>query len=533
MGWSFPLSPLVTTITIVLLLCVTLQTKVVKAFPLYTQNRWIVDGNATRVKLACVNWVSHLEYMVAEGLGERPLDGIAKEIKSMGFNCVRLTWPIYLITNDSLATLTVRQSFNNLGLPQAISALQVNNPSLIDLPLIKAYQDVVKGLGDKGLMVILDNHVSKPQWCCSNDDGNGFFGDQYFDPDLWIKGLTKMATLFKGVTNVVAMSLRNELRGPRQNANDWFKYMPKGAEAVHGANPDVLVIMSGLNYDLDLSFLRKQQVKLSFSRKLVFELHWYSFSDGDSWTTENPNQVCGKVTGRVMRSAGYLLEQGYPLVLSEFGWDLRGTNQNDNSYFNCLLPLAAQLDFDWAYWTLAGSYYLREGTVGLIEVYGILTQNTTLPTTTFLLQRISAIQLPYRGPGLSEVEAHKVIFHPLTGLCISGKLEPLKLGPCSNSEGWEYTAQKVLSVKGRNSTCLQAEGEGKEAKLGNECSVWEIISDSKLHLSSKINNASDVCLDVDSNNNIVTNACKCLSGDKTCDPASQWFKLVDSTRKST
>ena len=84
-------------------------------------------------------------------------------------------------------------------------------------------QDVVKGLGDKGLMVILDNHVSKPQWCCSNDDGNGFFGDQYFDPDLWIKGLTKMATLFKGVTNVVAMSLRNELRGPRQNANDWFK----------------------------------------------------------------------------------------------------------------------------------------------------------------------------------------------------------------------------------------------------------------------------------------------------------------------
>lgn len=53
--------------------------------------------------------------------------------------------------------------------------------------------------------------------------------------------------------------------------------MPKGAEAVHGANPDVLVIMSGLNYDLDLSFLRKQQVKLSFSRKLVFELHWYSY----------------------------------------------------------------------------------------------------------------------------------------------------------------------------------------------------------------------------------------------------------------
>ena len=88
----------------------------------------------------------------------------------------------------------------------------------------------------------------------------------------------------------------------------------------------------------------------------------------------------------------------------------------------------------------------------------------------------------------------------------------------------------MLSVKGRNSTCLQAEGERKETKLGNECSVWEIISDSMLHLSSKINNNAS---DVDANNNIVTNACKCLSGVKMCDPASQWFKLVDNTRNST
>lgn len=73
------------------------------------------------------------------------------------------------------------------------------------------------------VMVILDNHLSKPGWCCSSNDGNGFFGDQYFNPDLWIKGLTKMASMFKGNKNVVAMSLRNELRGPRQNVNDWYK----------------------------------------------------------------------------------------------------------------------------------------------------------------------------------------------------------------------------------------------------------------------------------------------------------------------
>lgn len=81
----------------------------------------------------------------------------------------------------------------------------------------------MSSLGANNVMVILDNHISKPGWCCSNFDGNGFFGDPYFNPDDWITGLTRMATLFNGVTNVVGMSLRNELRGPKQNVNDWYR----------------------------------------------------------------------------------------------------------------------------------------------------------------------------------------------------------------------------------------------------------------------------------------------------------------------
>ncbi|CAL5349793.1 unnamed protein product [Camellia sinensis] len=69
-------------------------------------------------------------------------------------------------------------------------------------------------------MVILDNHTSKPDWCCDKSDGSGFFGDQYFNPDLWIKSLTVMASLFKGTPYVVGMSLRNELRGRKENANN-------------------------------------------------------------------------------------------------------------------------------------------------------------------------------------------------------------------------------------------------------------------------------------------------------------------------
>ncbi|KAF3431158.1 hypothetical protein FNV43_RR25888 [Rhamnella rubrinervis] len=510
--------------------------------PLSTSSRWIVDEAGQRVKLACLNWVAHLDAVVAEGLSKQPLDVISNRILSMGFNCVRLTWPIYLATNHSLASLTVRKSFQNLGLRESIAGIQANNPSIIDLPLIKAFQAitlfaVVSNLGDNNVMVILDNHISKPGWCCGKTDGNGFFGDKYFNPDLWIKGLTRMATLFNGVTNVVGMSLRNELRGRNQNVNDWYRYMQRGAKAVHSANPNILVILSGLSFDTDLSFLRHNPVNLTLPGKLVYEAHWYSFSDKKAWAIENPNRVCGRLTNNMMNLTGFLVGLGRPLFMSEFGVDMRGTSMSDNRYSNCLLALAAELDLDWALWTLVGSYYYREGIIGLNEAYGVLQWNWCQTRNSSILQRITALQSPFRGPGVSKTRPYKVIFHPLTGLCVLRRtlLGPLTLGPCTESEAWIYTPENNLRLRGTY-FCLRANAFGKpSAELGVFClgsnSKWEMISDSKMHISSRTSNASVVCLDVDSKNNIVTNTCKCLSRDGMCDPASQWFKLVDSARQ--
>ncbi|KAL5053557.1 hypothetical protein RYX36_034239 [Vicia faba] len=369
--------------------------------PLGTDSRWIVNKNGQRVKLACVNWVSHLDAVVAEGLSKKPVDEISKGIKSMGFNCVRLTWPTLLATDDTLSNFKVRLSLENHGLKDSIAGFQSNNPSILDLSLIQAFQAVVKSLENNDVMVILDNHLTNPGWCCGNTDGNGFFGDRYFDPNEWVTGLTKMATLFKGVPNVVGMSLRNELRGPKQNENDWYRYMVQGAEAVHAANPDVLVILSGLNFDKDLSFIAKRPVKLSFKGKLVFEAHRYAFTDGQDWINENPNQVCGRVTQNLRDTSGYLVGQGYPLIMSEFGVDLRGTNVNDNRYLSCFIAYAAELDLDWALWTLQGSYYIREGDVEHEEFYGLLNLNWTQVRNTGFLQRITSFQLPFQGNLLS------------------------------------------------------------------------------------------------------------------------------------
>ena len=186
--------------------------------------------------------------------------------------------------------------------------------------------------------------------------------------------------------------------------------MTKGAEAVHAANKDVLVILSGLYFDKDLSFIKKQPVKLTFPKKLVFEVHWYAFTDGQAWIRGNPNQVCGQVSGNVMKLAGYLVEQGWPLFVSEFGFDLRGTNENDNRYLNCFFGLVAEHDLDWALWTLVGSYYLREGVAGMNEYYGLVNWDWLDVRNSSFLQRISSLQSPFRGMNIYFLRSKQVKF---------------------------------------------------------------------------------------------------------------------------
>ncbi|CAD6250452.1 unnamed protein product [Miscanthus lutarioriparius] len=506
------------------------------AVTLSTSSRWIVDPAGHRVKLACVNWPSHLEPVVTEGLGRQPVGAISGMIVSLGFNCVRLTYPIALATNASLSALTVRQSLLAHGLSETVGGVEA----------------VVNALGEKNVMVILDNHVSTPGWCCSNDDGNGFFGDRDFDPNVWVDGLGSMATIFADVPNVVGISLRNELRGPRQNPEDWYTYMQRGAEAVHAANPRALVIMGGLSYDYDLSFLAARQVGVSFAaeNKLVFEVHWYSFSDARAWEAEGANEVCGRAARDFTRRGAFLLARGFPLFLSEFGADSRGGDRKDNRYFPCAAAVAAEHDVDWAYWALQGSYALRQGVAGMDEVYGVLDWSWSKPRNATVLPRIQALQRPLQGPGYREALPYTVLFHPLTGLCAvrhaATATTTLELGPCNETDAWAYAPPSSTLVlrdaAAAGLPCLRAEGRGQPARLstnacGDPLSTWRLATDSAMHVAVDaaalgLGGGGMLCLDVGTDSrSIVTNPCACQHRDGTCDPEGQWFKLVTSTRR--
>ncbi|KAF9603079.1 hypothetical protein IFM89_033804 [Coptis chinensis] len=459
---------LLSSLLVICLSTVALQ-KHVLATPLFTNSRWIVDEDGNRVKLACVNWPDHLQPAVAEGLSKKPVDVISEKIRSMGFNCVRLTWPLALINNHTLASMTVENSFKSLGLYESLGGIKVNNERFLNMSLSQVFKNVVSSLGDNNIMVILDNHITTPGWCCSNNDSSAFFGDKDFDPKLWIKGLGRMATMFKGTKNVIGMSLRNELRGPNQNVKAWYRYMQRGAEAVHAANPEVLVVLSGLYFDTDLSFLRKKQVKVSFTKKLVFEGHWYAFTENaTAWVESNHNDYCGIFMNNIQNNYTFLLKQGYPVFLGEFGTDQTGLNENGNRFFNCILGFIADWDMDWSLWALQGSYYLRGGVYAMDETYGLLSYDWESVRNSSYLRRLQAVQSPFQGVGL-----------------------------------------------------------GLPPRLGNDCtnssSKWEMISNSRMHLSSELASGERVCLDVSKDGTIITNQCKCLAKDPKCDPTISYM----------
>ena len=292
--------------------------------PFSTSSRWVVDRLGVRVKLSCVNWAGHLEVGIPEGLSKNTAPRIINLIQANGFNCVRLTSSTWLWANNTYGAQTVSQSFDALRITSSAVTLAAFNPEFYLLSLREVHRQVVNMLTSHGLMVILDNHVSKPQWCCSDTDGNGFWGDEYFDVESWLHGLTTVASTFSSNPLVVGIGLRNELRGPRQNSMDWKVLMTQAAEAVHEVNPNVLIIAGGLSYATDLGFLNNGPLLdiSRFQNKLMYEFHWYKDSHltrGSNFNNVKDPDACITTESNVHSDNGFLLDQNAPLLLSEFG----------------------------------------------------------------------------------------------------------------------------------------------------------------------------------------------------------------------
>jgi hypothetical protein len=370
-----------------------------QTLPLHTSSRWILDANDARVKLRCVNWAGHMEAHVPEGLDKQPIDFLADWIAQQGFNCVRLTYSIDhalnpdLKVSDAFVAAAAASGASEDAMVGLYNQAVVKNPFLANATTSDVYGAVVDALWARGVMTLLDNHVSRASWCCNLTDGNGWwdtaFGynewnSRFFHTQDWLSGLQAMATWATSHRGVAAMSLRNEMREfllqGLNGRQDWYDLVGQAGTLVHAANPDVLVVVGGTQSSTDLTHVRGRMLDTSgWPGKHVWEMHAYSF------TVTYPNLLgnCDSVKLEYGAFAGFVLEQGEaytaPLILSEFGVGMtggpasnQGLDDQDWNYLTCLVGYMESNDAEWAVWALQGSYYVRDGTVDYDEGWGVL-----------------------------------------------------------------------------------------------------------------------------------------------------------------
>jgi endoglucanase len=103
---------------------------------------------------------------------------------------------------------------------------------------------------------------SRADWCCDEAHGDGLWYTRDYPESAWIADWKTIAERDRDTRNVVAAELRNEVRpdpslapgpttatwGAGNPLTDWRAAAERGGNAVLAANPDLLVIVGGTEY---------------------------------------------------------------------------------------------------------------------------------------------------------------------------------------------------------------------------------------------------------------------------------------------
>ncbi|OAL47990.1 glycosyl hydrolase family 5 protein-like protein/cellulase [Pyrenochaeta sp. DS3sAY3a] len=356
--------------------------------PFKTSTRWVLDSTGANFTYVGVNWPGAGEAMIPEGLQYQSVQSIVSKIKSLNMNVVRLTFAIEMIDDikDRGGDVTLKNAFQKALGTKGDAVLQSvlkNNPQFTaSTTRLQVFDSIAAELGKQQIYVHLDNHMSKGKWCCGGGDGNTWFGDTDFNVNNWRRGLQFMADYGKKWTNFVSIGLRNEFRKPDNagsslayNWQVWYDQNKAAADLVNAANPNILIFLSGLDYDTKLTPIPAADdlgngkkfllTDFKYRDKLVLELHNYQTS------ATNCGDIEGGLWNNGFRATGDKPVNKMPVVLTEFGFTQADASYN-GVYATCLRKLMPQWKTGWTVWVISGSYYIRSGTQDYEETWGLL-----------------------------------------------------------------------------------------------------------------------------------------------------------------
>jgi len=194
----------------------------------------IYDDTGKEIQLKGVNWFgAENESHVVNGLWARGYKDMIQQMKSLGFNAVRL--PFCPITLD------------NVTLTEGI--VYGYNPDLEGLKSLEVYDKIVQELDAQGFYILLDHH--RPD-CMEISE---LWYTSSYSEQAWIDDLKFVASRYKNVKGVIGLDLKNEPHGKAtwgtgNTSTDWNTASEKAASAVLGIAPNWLMFVEGIQENM-------------------------------------------------------------------------------------------------------------------------------------------------------------------------------------------------------------------------------------------------------------------------------------------
>ncbi len=292
--------------------------------PLSTSGPEIVDAGGRPVMLRGVNWFGmEAKTQAPHGLWARDYKEMLAQIKSLGYNMIRLPYSVQALQGTSVSGINFELGSNR--------ELQGKMP-------LEVMDAVIQEAGQQGLLILLDSHR------LNNDRiPELWYGDGFSEAD-WINTWKMLAERYRNQPNVIGADLKNEPHGraswgTNNRLTDWRLAAERAGNAILKINPDWLIVVEGVEKNVpgqklqrhwmggNLEGVRNAPVRLSVANKLVYSPHEYGPGVFDQpWFAEKTfprNLVSRWDTG-----FHYIARRNIaPILIGEFG----GHNVDDQS----------------------------------------------------------------------------------------------------------------------------------------------------------------------------------------------------------
>lgn len=317
------------------------------AIPLRAAGRDVVDVNGRRFKLASVNWYGASdELFIPGGLDVQHRSTIAKTIRKLGFNSVRMPYADEVVLK------------NPLILPHLLTA----NPDLMGLRALDILEACIDALTKEGIAVIVNNHITHATWCCGADPCDAGWANDHLGPlcritqteEQWIENWEEVMSRFVNNPSVIGVDLRNEVRGVwgTMTWDRWATAAEKAGNRLLKLNPDWLVIVGGTESGNDLSGARTRPVVLDIPDRVVYSAHVYAWSGWGSMEGRFSKRTYPSFVRTMRQNWAYLVENNLaPVWIGEFGAPQK-PGAGDANYWSNLMRYLKAIDADFGYWAI-------------------------------------------------------------------------------------------------------------------------------------------------------------------------------------